>query len=54
VILLDTHVVIWLVLEQTHLSKKPRAAINDPRKNGDGSSNSEETQTSDIEFPTSH
>ncbi len=35
-ILLDTHVVIWLALDQTHLSKNARAAINDARSNGDG------------------
>jgi PIN domain nuclease of toxin-antitoxin system len=36
VILLDTHVVVWLALDQTHLSKKARAAINDAREKGDG------------------
>jgi PIN domain nuclease of toxin-antitoxin system len=36
VILLDTHVVVWLALDQTHLSKNARAAINDARENGDG------------------
>jgi len=36
VILVDTHVVVWLALDQTHLSKKARAAINDARENGDG------------------
>ena len=35
-ILLDTHVVVWLALDQTHLSKKARAAINEARENGDG------------------
>lgn len=35
-ILLDTHVVAWLALDQTHLSKNARAAINDARRNGDG------------------
>ncbi|HSY66185.1 MAG TPA: type II toxin-antitoxin system VapC family toxin [Terriglobales bacterium] len=35
-ILVDTHVVVWLALDQTHLSKKARAAINDARENGDG------------------
>ena len=35
-ILLDTHVVVWLALDQTHLSKNARAAINDARENGDG------------------
>jgi PIN domain nuclease of toxin-antitoxin system len=36
VILLDTHVVVWLALDQTHISKNARAAINDARENGDG------------------
>jgi len=36
VILLDTHVVVWLALDQTHLSKNARAAINHARENGDG------------------
>jgi PIN domain nuclease of toxin-antitoxin system len=36
VILLDTHVVVWLALDQTHLSKNARAAINEARENGDG------------------
>ena len=35
-ILLDTHVVVWLALDQTHLSKNARVAINDARENGDG------------------
>ena len=35
-ILLDTHVVVWLALDQTHISKNARAAINDARENGDG------------------
>lgn len=35
-ILLDTHVVVWLALDQTHLSKNARAAINEARENGDG------------------
>ena len=35
-IFLDTHVVVWLALDQTHLSKNARAAINDARENGDG------------------
>ena len=35
-ILLDTHVVVWLALDQTHLSKKARAAIDGARENGDG------------------
>jgi len=36
VILLDTHVVVWLALDQTQLSKRARAAIDDARRNGDG------------------
>ena len=35
-ILVDTHVVVWLALDQTQLSKKARAAIDDARRNGDG------------------
>ena len=35
-ILLDTHVVVWLALDQTQLSKRARAAIDDARRNGDG------------------
>jgi PIN domain nuclease of toxin-antitoxin system len=36
VILVDTHVVVWLAFDQNQLSKKARAAIDDARKNGDG------------------
>jgi PIN domain nuclease of toxin-antitoxin system len=36
VILLDTHVVIWLAFDQSQLSRNARAAINDARENGDG------------------
>jgi PIN domain nuclease of toxin-antitoxin system len=36
VILLDTHVVVWLAFDQTQLSKNARAVINDARQNGDG------------------
>jgi PIN domain nuclease of toxin-antitoxin system len=36
VILVDTHVVVWLAFDQGQLSKKDRAAIDDARKNGDG------------------
>jgi len=36
VILVDTHVVVWLALDQTQLSKKARAAIGNARRNGDG------------------
>ena len=35
-ILVDTHVVVWLALDQTHLSKSARATIDDARQNGDG------------------
>jgi PIN domain nuclease of toxin-antitoxin system len=36
VILLDTHVVVWLAFDQSQLSRNARAAINDARENGDG------------------
>jgi len=36
VILVDTHVVVWLAFDQAQLSKKARAAIDDARRNGDG------------------
>jgi len=36
VILLDTHVVVWLAFEQSRVSAKARAAIDDARKNADG------------------
>ena len=36
VILVDTHVVVWLAFDQDRLSKKARAAIDDARQNGDG------------------
>jgi len=35
-ILVDTHVVIWLAFDQAQLSRKARAAIDDARRNGDG------------------
>jgi len=35
-ILVDTHVVVWLALDPTHLSKNARAAIDDARGSGDG------------------
>ena len=35
-ILVDTHVVVWLAFDQNQLSKRARAAIDDARKNGDG------------------
>jgi PIN domain nuclease of toxin-antitoxin system len=36
VILVDTHVVVWLAFDQAQLSQKARAAIDDARRNGDG------------------
>jgi len=36
VILVDTHIVVWLAFDKHQLSKKARAAIDDARKNGDG------------------
>jgi PIN domain nuclease of toxin-antitoxin system len=35
-ILLDTHVVVWLVSEPDRLSKKAKAVIDDARQSGDG------------------
>jgi PIN domain nuclease of toxin-antitoxin system len=35
-ILVDTHVVVWLAFEPSRLSNKARAAIDDARKNGEG------------------
>ena len=35
-ILLDTHVVVWLAFDPSQLSKKARAAINDARQKGEG------------------
>ena len=35
-ILVDTHVVVWLAFEPSRLSSKARAAIDDARKNGEG------------------
>ena len=35
-ILLDTHVVVWLALDQNRLSQKARATIEDARTKGDG------------------
>ena len=35
-ILLDTHVVLWLAFEESKLSKKARAAIADARQRGEG------------------
>jgi PIN domain nuclease of toxin-antitoxin system len=36
VILVDTHVVVWLAFDHDRLSKNARAAIDDARRNGDG------------------
>jgi PIN domain nuclease of toxin-antitoxin system len=36
VILVDTHVVLWLAFDQTLLSKNAKAAIIDAREKGDG------------------
>lgn len=36
VILLDTHVVLWLTTDPAKLSSKGKSAIEDARKNGDG------------------
>jgi PIN domain nuclease of toxin-antitoxin system len=36
VILVDTHVVIWLAFDQDQISKKARSAIDDARRNADG------------------
>jgi PIN domain nuclease of toxin-antitoxin system len=36
VILVDTHVVVWLAFEASRLSSKARAAIDKARKNGEG------------------
>ena len=35
-ILLDTHVVVWLAFDQEQISKKARNAIDNARKNADG------------------
>ena len=35
-ILVDTHIVVWLAFEQNRLSKKARAAIDDARTKEDG------------------
>jgi PIN domain nuclease of toxin-antitoxin system len=35
-ILLDTHVVVWLAFDQAQLSRKAKTAIDDARHNGDG------------------
>jgi PIN domain nuclease of toxin-antitoxin system len=36
VILVDTHVVVWLAFCQDQISRKARTAIDDARKNADG------------------
>jgi PIN domain nuclease of toxin-antitoxin system len=36
VILLDTHVVVWLAFDEAQLSKNAKAAISDARQKGDG------------------
>jgi PIN domain nuclease of toxin-antitoxin system len=36
VILVDTHIVLWLAFDHGQLSTKARAAISDARRNGDG------------------
>lgn len=36
VILVDTHVVLWLAFDQRQLSKNARLAIDEARQNGDG------------------
>jgi PIN domain nuclease of toxin-antitoxin system len=35
-ILVDTHVVVWLAFDQDQISKKARTAIDEARKNADG------------------
>ena len=35
-ILVDTHVVVWLAFDPSRLSKKARTAIDNARENGDG------------------
>jgi PIN domain nuclease of toxin-antitoxin system len=36
VIVVDTHVVVWLAFEQHRISRKARAAIDNARRSGDG------------------
>jgi PIN domain nuclease of toxin-antitoxin system len=36
VILVDTHIVVWLAFGQDRISRKARTAIDDARKNADG------------------
>jgi PIN domain nuclease of toxin-antitoxin system len=35
-ILVDTHVVVWLAFDQDQISRKARTAIDNARRNGDG------------------
>lgn len=35
-ILVDTHVVVWLAFDQDQISRKARTAIDDARRNADG------------------
>ena len=35
-ILVDTHVVVWLAFDQDQISRKGRTAIDNARRNGDG------------------
>ena len=35
-ILVDTHLVVWLAFDQDRISRKARTAIDDARKNADG------------------
>src|SRR5258708_23786736 len=35
-ILVDTHVVVWLAFDQDQISAKAKGAIDDARRNGDG------------------
>jgi PIN domain nuclease of toxin-antitoxin system len=36
VILVDTHVVVWLAFDQSQLSRSAKSAINDARESGEG------------------
>jgi len=36
VILVDTHVVVWLAFDRNRISRKAKTAIDDARKNADG------------------
>jgi PIN domain nuclease of toxin-antitoxin system len=49
VILVDTHVVVWLAFDQARLSKNARVAINDARQKGEGLAISDITL---LEFAT--